>query len=347
MELIKEYNNRTGYFIKTFFVNEELNKNKWKLEGTPEEILNDVKSGLEKSYFGKTAPIILRDDLAHPSDHTADMIKEQEKNRVGSFIDVILEKSDNIAVIAELTDKNAIAAYESGSVTFVSPSIHILDGYVSLDGVTHVKRFRVNHLAMVADPAYGLQAQIKGRCIGTLHSCSTALDSVQAAVDDQSLQVLTRPELLPKTCKEEALKAEAGKIKTIMDNDNPEDCKKNDNPSAQTENCEELKKQLQSVQAELDQLKQSIDNETKKPLAEGIVDAQVKLGKIKADQSASVISDLMKLKIEDLKSLSAAYKTVTDKLTEENHTVRFPYVQAAVETKDSKLLTMIRSRMGA
>ena len=100
IEKVSEYDGKTGYYLKIFFVSERLNKNYWKV--SPGSIKSGLETGLEKKYGyrhsrpqdKKTAPIILHQDYmrpdlwGHPDPHTMDMKSDQEWSRVGDFVAV-------------------------------------------------------------------------------------------------------------------------------------------------------------------------------------------------------------------------------------------------------------------
>lgn len=182
VERLDEYAGRKGYFIKAFFADGALNMNGWGV--TPDSMRRDLSSGLDKSYYSNTAPIIMMPTFGHPPDTVEDMIREQEPYRVGNFVDVGTQADGTSWVVAELTDERAQKAYESGEVIFVSPSVHSLNEIHLGGNKVMVTRFRVNHLAMVKNPAYGFTAQIIGKCVGTEGECKTVLQNVQASAKD-------------------------------------------------------------------------------------------------------------------------------------------------------------------
>src|SRR5207245_4589993 len=131
------------------------------------------------------------------------MIKEQEPFRKGDFIKTGIDEVTKRAYVdAMIYDIKTIARIESGELKFVSPSIKAVEAIHTADGKTKVTRFMINHLALVATPAYGsMKAQIRGRCTGTAEQCLKILDNVQAdkrvPVKCASLCTLNSAEMTP------------------------------------------------------------------------------------------------------------------------------------------------------
>lgn len=179
---IQDFRPGEGLFIRSFFADDAFNLNGWSV--TKSALKRDLASGLEKKYFGKTAPIIITPDFGHPPDDVSDMIAAQEMYRVGDFLRTGFDEKVGAAYIdAVITDKTAIEMIQNGELNFVSPSIVATSEIRTGDGKVVVPSFGVNHLAIVKNPAFGtLKAQIKGRCTGPQEECLKQLQTVQASV---------------------------------------------------------------------------------------------------------------------------------------------------------------------
>ena len=182
IEYSKEYNGDQGYFLKIYFISDKENRNFWKV--VESSIIPGLKTGLEKRFFDKTAPIILREDweqapkLGHPSPYVEDMVSEQEPDRKGDFIAVGTTNEGRTGwVIVKITDKQTEIDHRDGKIRFVSPSIESIKENAQGEDLV----WRINHLAFVTDPAYGFEAQVTGSCTGPQGECILHL-SKQASV---------------------------------------------------------------------------------------------------------------------------------------------------------------------
>jgi len=165
------------FFIKSFLVDSTINANKWAV--TQEALVKNIASFIDK-------PIILTEDFAHPEAEDGDrLLIEQEKYKIGTIIDIGLDEASGKGwALAEITDQSAIDMITQTGINFVSPSIVFGPDDIEIqDGVEVVTNFEGAHLAIVKDPAYGMQkAQIKGQCKGGME-CITQLNKVQASVE--------------------------------------------------------------------------------------------------------------------------------------------------------------------
>ena len=165
-------------FIKSFLVDSSINANNWAV--TEQALRKNIST-----FIGK--PIILTEEFDHPDagEDGDKLLQIQEDFRIGTILDIgIEEQSGKGWVVAEITDKNAMNILSQAGINFVSPSI--VFGKDDLDkenGVDIVTNFEGAHLAVVKDPAYGMQkAQIKGQCRGGIE-CLSQLQKVQASVE--------------------------------------------------------------------------------------------------------------------------------------------------------------------
>ena len=154
-----------------------INANKWAV--TEKALRDNIASFIDK-------PIVLTPEFAHPEAPDGDaLLVEQEKYRIGTIIDIGLDEATGKGwALAEITDRKAIDLITQTGINFVSPSIVFGKNDTEIqDGVEVITNFEGAHLAIVKDPAYGMQkAQIKGQCKGGLE-CITQLQKVQASVE--------------------------------------------------------------------------------------------------------------------------------------------------------------------
>jgi len=166
------------FFIKTFLVDSSINSNRWAV--TEQALRENIAS-----FIGK--PIILTPDFGHPKAESGDtLLQDQEPYRVGNIIDIGIDEINGKGwAIAEITKKSVIEMLTDTGINFVSPSIIFGEEDLILqDGVEVATKFEGAHLAIVKDPAYGIQkAQIKGHCQGTSGTCLSQLQKVQASVE--------------------------------------------------------------------------------------------------------------------------------------------------------------------
>lgn len=193
MEILQTYKGDKGFFIKSFLFDDTFNKNGWRISA--EAIKRDTKTFIQKEFFGKTAPFIIREDRKHPMPEGHEsMIEMQEPARVGDFIDFGFEEknfSDGATIkafqISQIFDKDAQDKIRSKEVQFISPSIRANDETIDNEGRITINAFIGSHNAGVDEPAYGMQkAQIKGICEGDHGTCMTNLKNVQASTKSKS-----------------------------------------------------------------------------------------------------------------------------------------------------------------
>lgn len=181
---VQEFREGEGLYIRSFFADSDFNMNQWGV--TPQSLKRDIASGLQKSYNGKTAPIIMTPDYGHPPANIPNMLEVQEQFRVGDFLRTGIDPNNGRAYVdALIYNPEAIELIQNGQLNFVSPSIKSLSEIHYGDGKIAVTKFTVNHLALVQNPAYGtMKAQIKGRCTGNGEECLRQLTNVQASLNE-------------------------------------------------------------------------------------------------------------------------------------------------------------------
>ncbi len=161
-----------GFFIKVFFINTEVNLNKWQV--TWDAIKQDINDVVG-------VPIVLQDDLRHPH------FSIQNLYAKGYIVDIILdEKKQEASVIARILDPETIKLIKAGKLQFVSPAV-VARSNLTLEtlanGVDLLSRFIALHLALVGEPAYGkTDAKIHGMCTGTGQTCGAKLKQMSADI---------------------------------------------------------------------------------------------------------------------------------------------------------------------
>ena len=165
-------------YIKSFLVDSSINSNNW-------AVTEDALKKNISTFIGK--PIVLTEKFDHPDagNDGDELLRIQEDFRIGTILAIGIEElSGKGWVIAEITDRNAIDIISQTGINFVSPSIVFNEEDIDHDnGIEIVTNFEGAHLAIVKDPAYGMQkAQIKGQCRGGIE-CISQLQKVQASVE--------------------------------------------------------------------------------------------------------------------------------------------------------------------
>ena len=178
-------------YVKAFLINDEINKNFWKVP-------NDVLKKYASSFIGR--PLIKHASGDHPPyskegidegspTFVQDIMRHDLNYKIGEIVDVKYEQfSDN-------PDKEAWFAYirmnnspeidniKSGAASFyVSPQIFDLNPPVAGEPT---KDFIPLHLAIVNEPAYGDIARIKGVCNGEGKPCINALKKAATELINQ------------------------------------------------------------------------------------------------------------------------------------------------------------------
>lgn len=167
---IKYFTSNSRFFIKSFLIDDSINANHWGV--SRDAIIKNIRSAIGKPF------IIDFNTFSHPKAESIEqLLKEQEKYRVGTIIDV--NYNNGYAwFIAEIFDARAIKAIRDGIVRFVSPSIIVDEKDIvrDQDGNEIVKSFVVAHVAGVKDPAFGInKAMITAQCHGTAYICLSIL----------------------------------------------------------------------------------------------------------------------------------------------------------------------------
>ena len=160
-----------GFYIKIFFINTEVNLNKWQV--TWDAIKQDITDVMG-------IPIVLQDDLRHPN------FAIQNLYAKGYVVDYVLDdKKQEASVIARILDPETIQLIKDGKLKFSSPAV-VARSNLTLEtlssGVDLLSRFIALHLALVGEPAYGkVEAKIHGTCTGTGQSCGGKLKQMTAS----------------------------------------------------------------------------------------------------------------------------------------------------------------------
>ena len=186
LEILRKFKDKEGFFMKAFFVDDTFNENDWGV--TPDALTRDLRTGLETTYFGKTAPVIMMEPFfGHPEPDEQKgetMIVVQEEFRVGNFLDVDISPNGRAFFVAEIFNKRAQELLETREIIFISPSLRALE-HIHIGFREVITKFRVNHAALVKQPAFGLKAQIRGICKGKGGDCLKSFQDINASKNFQ------------------------------------------------------------------------------------------------------------------------------------------------------------------
>jgi hypothetical protein len=181
---IKYFTSGSKFFIKSFLIDDSINANRWGV--SKDAIIKSIRSAIGKPF------IIDFNTFSHPKAESIEqLLKEQEKYRVGTIIDV--NYNNGYAwFIAEIFDAKAIKAIRDGIVRFVSPSIIVDEKDIvrDQDGNEIVKSFVVAHVAGVKDPAFGIdKAMIIAQCHGTEYTCMSILRRASKEISNNDKKI--------------------------------------------------------------------------------------------------------------------------------------------------------------
>lgn len=167
-------------FLKTFLIDDTLNKLGWKMD--PNYIDKYINTAIGR-------PAILNQIHFHPlefnhikSGSIASYIQAQEPYRIGTIKQLFPSSiPHNYSALIEITDPRIVKAYEDGSLKipkYVSPAVYELNPSLTNK---EIQDYEFLHLAFVDEPAYGtVKANVKGDCHGTEQTCMNHL--AQAAI---------------------------------------------------------------------------------------------------------------------------------------------------------------------
>jgi hypothetical protein len=181
---IKYFTSGSKFFIKSFLIDDSINANRWGV--SKDAIIKSIRSAIGKPF------IIDFNTFSHPKAESIEqLLKEQEKYRVGTIIDV--NYNNGYAwFIAEIFDAKAIKAIRDGIVRFVSPSIIVDEKDIvrDQDGNEIAKSFVVAHIAGVKDPAFGIdKAMITAQCHGTEYTCMSILRRASKEISNNDKKI--------------------------------------------------------------------------------------------------------------------------------------------------------------
>lgn len=170
-------------FLKTFLIDDTLNKLGWKMD--PSYIDRYINTAIGR-------PAILNQIHYHPLEYNHIVganspdpyIQAQEPYRIGTIKQLYQGSIPHSwSALIEITDPRVVKAYEDGSLKiprYVSPAVYELNP--SANPSKEIKDYEFLHLAFVDTPAFGtVKANIRGECKGTEQICMNHL--AQAAID--------------------------------------------------------------------------------------------------------------------------------------------------------------------
>ncbi len=311
-------------YIRSFLIDDSINANGWGV--SRDAIAMSIRTAIGKPF------IIDFERFGHPYASTPEeLLRVQERYRVGTIIDVGYSNG-KAWFIAEIDDARAIKAINNGLVRFVSPSIIVDEQNIRVDSNRNeiADRFVVAHVAGVKDPAFGVvKAQIKGICSGPRDTCMYNLRLVNASVD--------------RTCMRECLHEKKAKGLQVDDQAVAiclNECKADDNDKSKSSsslcpsyiNVNSMHTQdivanssngidisndkIAEYEKIIKELKDRLRVAEAKPIINRIIDAKLRLGKIRESdvenemaRYANSCADLL----EELASVYEELKSITSK----------------------------------
>lgn len=156
--------------LKTFFIDDTVNANDW--QATWEGLKQDAEELLG-------IPLVLKEDLEHPK------FSVQKFFDRGTIFDYdIDEENHKIIVYARITDSTIVERIKSGELEYVSPAVipRGSEYMKNVGGVDVLGRTLPLHLAIVRDPAYGIdKAKMSELCSGDGRECLHRLKMMKVA----------------------------------------------------------------------------------------------------------------------------------------------------------------------
>jgi hypothetical protein len=175
IEFLDEYNGEKGQFVKTFALNDQRNKNGWRV--TWESIKNNISDFSKNARPGieyvKCENSIC--DLDHIDSSTYQKSLEiQEPFRKTTIIDYTLDENTHTSFfIHRVEDPEFFTKLQSQEIRFVSPAIWPISGEYTILGQMpnglpklDVYGWLALHDAFVNNPAFGDEAKIVATCEG-------------------------------------------------------------------------------------------------------------------------------------------------------------------------------------
>jgi len=293
IETLDSFDGKSGKFVKTFLINDDLNANLW--GATEEAILKNLKGFVGKPTVEFFLPNGVRD---HPTGQTIQEAEQiQEDFRVGDIIAVGQDDSTgNFWMISTITNDRTFKNIQNGEIQFTSPSIWPKtqggDRFANIQ-----EDFIPLHNALVDDPAFGKgQAKVQGWCDGTTQKCLEELKPLTAGNIDAPIEHLrTVPFVDEKT----SLNRKTGNSKITLAEE------KNDSE------LEKLKQEVSSLQATIGSLKAQVDQfkeeetTSEKNGKSGQKKGQDETNEKKKDENLSATEEQTKKEIEELKAKNA------------------------------------------
>jgi hypothetical protein len=189
--------------LKVFYIDDTVNINKWK--GDWEGLKKDAKDipGI---------PLVLQEDLQHPK------FSVQEYFDRGTVYDYEIDEiNKKIIVYVRITDRSIVERIKSGELQYVSPAVvpRGSEYLKKVDGVDVLERTIPVHLAIVGDPAYGMEkAKMSYLCTGDPKECDHRLRLMTAAKAIYDAETYDdKEEFQGKSCKDRYATIKDGKVR--------------------------------------------------------------------------------------------------------------------------------------
>ena len=163
----------TGYFVRKFALNDEVNGNKWAVTAA------SIEKHME-TFHGQPA-VMVPNDMTHPAPEI------QEAYRVGEIVGTRVLNGGKLAEDTLQLDEHVAQLIYSGTIRYTSVQVGFDDGdFEMVNGGTPFEYMLLHdwvgrHDALVAEPAYGRdKAVIKHICKGSESECKRRLPASAA-----------------------------------------------------------------------------------------------------------------------------------------------------------------------
>ena len=181
---LTSWKNRKGSYAKVFLLNDQRNKNGWRV--TWESIKKNASDfiGRPGIEYVKCEGTVC--DLDHTDGTTYEQnLKVQEQYRVSTIVDYVLDEATHTAyAIHQINSKGFAKKLSQKLIRYVSPSIWPKHGAYEILGkntdgrpLVDVYDWKAIHSAWVTKPAFGDDAKIVAQCDGTGHDCKLQLSA--------------------------------------------------------------------------------------------------------------------------------------------------------------------------
>lgn len=173
VQILNEYDGKPGLYLKTFALNDQRNKNGWRV--TWDSIKKNMGDFIGNPGILYTKCQGSSCDLDHTEGSTYDSsLDVQEDFRVTNIIDYTIDEDTHTAyAIHQVTDPDFAKMVNNDEIKYVSPSVWPVAGAYDVSGTNDkglpmIDAFdwKALHIAFINDPAFGDDAKITATCEG-------------------------------------------------------------------------------------------------------------------------------------------------------------------------------------